>query len=409
MSSTECVLQNARPERPGEFTFTWSIHNYSYGELEEGDCFKSPDFEVEFLGDAKWCLLLFPRGDSVTGFISFGLCNLLNRYEGSNFNFSLSIRKANGQFDEGSETIFKLFTANGYLKFISCVELMQSDRYLVNDTLTLRCRIWKTDVDIPASMNWEAHSRIKVSKLDYTFIINGVSVTNQEFVNDFNKTVDVTEFFTKVTKTNLQVFKKGCLCDGAIQFGLVIEQPKKDYFWKAGVHLIDANGKVAHSARSEHLFESSGQMLEWNFPLISKEVLYHNKLQYMPKNQLKLRCELGFATDNELQTFRITNEVDFESSTIGQESDLQKVWIKNMHQCYENKLFTDFMIRTPASQFPVSRNILSAHSEVFGAMFERDMKETETGIVDIEDLEDDTVSKMLMFCLEKIGISLYHT
>ncbi|KAG8196118.1 hypothetical protein JTE90_007854 [Oedothorax gibbosus] len=285
----------------------------------------------------------------------------------------------------------------GYSKFVSFEELKGSNGYLDNDTLTLRCRMWKTGFDIPTSVKWEAHSRIKVSKLHYTWILKNISVANGVFENEFNKSVDITEYFTEDTDINLQLFKKGNLGECSLQFGIEMTKLKKNYFWIAVVHLMDAGGSVALSAQGEYLFYRSNEKLLWNFPLISKDKICINKKLCLPNNQLTLRCELSFADNNKLETFEFRETNEQESTTMDKQSDLQEVWIKNMQLCYKEGKFGDFIIRTPNRQFLVSRNILSAHSEVFDAMFERDMKERKTGIVDIEDLEDDTVSNVLKY------------
>ncbi|KAG8186212.1 hypothetical protein JTE90_008740 [Oedothorax gibbosus] len=211
MSLTECELRNERPERPGEFTFTWSVQNYSYCTKKETECLLSPDFVVAFLGKTKCYLVLYPRGDKqAPGFVS---CKFRTYAKDSICNFTLAIRMSNGQFKESDENVYDgsedFKNGIGYSKFVRFEELKGSDGYLYNDTFTVRCRMWKTSVDIPASVKWEAYSRIKVSKLDYTWILNDISVANGVFENEFNESVDITEFFTNYKEINLQLFEKG--------------------------------------------------------------------------------------------------------------------------------------------------------------------------------------------------------
>ncbi|KAG8186211.1 hypothetical protein JTE90_008739 [Oedothorax gibbosus] len=102
---------------------------------------------------------------------SVATCYLYRRKAEATFNFTLAIRMYNGQFKETDENVFDGSNYfKGYSKFLSLEELKGSDGYLDNDTLTVRCRMWKTDFDISASVKWGAHSRIKVSKFDYTWI-----------------------------------------------------------------------------------------------------------------------------------------------------------------------------------------------------------------------------------------------
>ncbi|GFY78490.1 speckle-type POZ protein, partial [Trichonephila inaurata madagascariensis] len=70
---------------------------------------------------------------------------------------------------------------------------------------------------------------------------------------------------------------------------------------------------------------------------------------------------------------------------------------ENLGSLYKENLLYDTELKTKTGSFPAHKNILSAHSEVFRKMFASDMKEKSTGCVVIEDLDDDTVHKMLLY------------
>ena len=70
MPSMEGDLKNETHQRPGEFTFTWSIHNFS--DCMPKGCLSSPKFVVGFLGNTRWYLMLYTTGLGVDapGFFS---------------------------------------------------------------------------------------------------------------------------------------------------------------------------------------------------------------------------------------------------------------------------------------------------------------------------------------------------
>ncbi|GIX99919.1 protein roadkill [Caerostris extrusa] len=58
---------------------------------------------------------------------------------------------------------------------------------------------------------------------------------------------------------------------------------------------------------------------------------------------------------------------------------------------------SDVKLKTKTCSFPAHKFILSARSPVFKTMFSSDMRESTCDSVDIRDLEDDTVKRMLRF------------
>ncbi|GFY41895.1 hypothetical protein TNIN_53431 [Trichonephila inaurata madagascariensis] len=74
-------------------------------------------------------------------------------------------------------------------------------------------------------------------------------------------------------------------------------------------------------------------------------------------------------------------------------ADLKKAF-ENV--CAED-ILNDVKFRSPTQTFHAHKVILSARSPVFCAMFTTDMKEKIEGCVDVPDLEDDTVHRMLQY------------
>ncbi|CAL1281791.1 unnamed protein product [Larinioides sclopetarius] len=64
---------------------------------------------------------------------------------------------------------------------------------------------------------------------------------------------------------------------------------------------------------------------------------------------------------------------------------------------YNEKLFTDVVLKTATIAFPAHKIVLCARSSVFRAMLTNDMKEKNTDCIKVEDLEDETVQRLLLF------------
>ncbi|GBL87858.1 hypothetical protein AVEN_274629-1 [Araneus ventricosus] len=69
----------------------------------------------------------------------------------------------------------------------------------------------------------------------------------------------------------------------------------------------------------------------------------------------------------------------------------------NLKSLYDKQFLCDVKLKTSTNVFPAHKIILSASSSVFNAMFSNDMKEKESDCVNIEDLSDDALRRMLLY------------
>ena len=84
---------------------------------------------------------------------------------------------------------------------------------------------------------------------------------------------------------------------------------------------------------------------------------------------------------------------------IAQKEELEK---KEQHctellDSFQEGLFSDVVLRCEGQDFQCHKLLLASQSPVFEAMFRDDMKENQTGIVDIEDIDADVVKEMVNF------------
>lgn len=64
---------------------------------------------------------------------------------------------------------------------------------------------------------------------------------------------------------------------------------------------------------------------------------------------------------------------------------------------YDNGKFSDVTLQAGDVKFPAHKVILASRSQVFDAMFQHDMKESQTNIVHIENIEPAILSDMLQY------------
>ncbi|CAL1281808.1 unnamed protein product [Larinioides sclopetarius] len=64
---------------------------------------------------------------------------------------------------------------------------------------------------------------------------------------------------------------------------------------------------------------------------------------------------------------------------------------------YSDKLLSDVVLKTATKSFSAHRNVLCARSSVFRTMLTNDMDEKVTDCIKVEDLEDETVQRLLLF------------
>ncbi|XP_055941847.1 speckle-type POZ protein B-like [Argiope bruennichi] len=130
--------------------------------------------------------------------------------------------------------------------------------------------------------------------------------------------------------------------------------------------------------------------------------------QYLPNDVFSLSCECVYSSGKVLFEYcgcgMIFPEFENEVVAIRKEQTILKDksqntshLMKDLKSMYEDAICSNAVLRTSTSTFPVHKGILSARSPVFRSMFSSDMKENNSGYVDIDDFEDDIVHRMLLY------------
>ncbi|XP_065207995.1 protein roadkill-like [Planococcus citri] len=154
--------------------------------------------------------------------------------------------------------------------------------------------------------------------------------------------------------------------------------------------ISDENGKVCK-------FVLGTNQDNWGTEiLIRKEDLFNDELSMLPNDTLTIYCGVRFSHADVF----ITN---FSSSF--QADDVLAVPLpvpvsslsEDFGLLFQNRAFADVVLSTNEKRFPVHKAILSARSPVFAAMFKHDKMKDGDHIVEIPDIDEETLEDMLRY------------
>ncbi|GFU07237.1 speckle-type POZ protein A [Nephila pilipes] len=340
------------------FLFTWIIENFSYCWQKKGERIISPSFIVETMERTKWNLWLYPAGESDDEYINL----FLHRLEDSKgscvikieFEFSLiaenesplkSTSVLNSSFGKGSNWGLPKFEKRKIFQ-------LQKRRYLPKDTLTICCKIWSC-TGMKQDGRCVARTRIGIERRSFVWTVKQFSSlgSKMSIVNAFGNTEQIIE---------------------------------REYRFR------------------DCLLRS----LEFPFHLTKKRLI-SKKDFYLPNDELILKCECAFSTENAASEIESTSYgyisslmENVSATAIGDEnkkSGETNTSRETFKYLYTEQLFSDTKLKTRTQTFPAHKCILGVRSPVFRAMFTNDMREKVSECISIEDLEDDTVQRMLLY------------
>ncbi|KAF8771091.1 hypothetical protein HNY73_018545 [Argiope bruennichi] len=222
------------------FTYIWVIENFS--ELTYIDL-DSPTFVVKSIGDTVWYLEI----DEYAGFH----CRIRTR--------DFSLKKS-----DGIDFEFSFLGADGlpliskrsseprlFLNLMNREEfLVRRDEFLQNNTLTVRCRMWKRDRKIPTTDLCYARTKLKTYTESFIWAVEDFSALNSTAAEDFRnvpsgdkKIYPLKPITKKGPFMALILYFKGDF----VYVNFLIEK-SRDYAYSCELSVLDANGKVIVSS-----------------------------------------------------------------------------------------------------------------------------------------------------------------
>ncbi|CAL1295720.1 unnamed protein product [Larinioides sclopetarius] len=384
-------------------TFLWNIQNFPFW-LRKGERIISPTFIDNALENTKWSLRVYPMGEKYENFVSLFLhresdCCGPDTIE---TNYHLAFLDEDGSFlteKSNREGTFMKGTSKGFQKFEERERLIVTEKesFLSGDTLRVQCSIRKKDVscdsqEMPQYLT--ALTVFKVNRVSFIWRIEKFSFHKSGLRNNVKD--NLIEFHLLLN--NGRDFEKKITID-------VISLDKSIKYFSFKTSIMDSEGKKEDCGKYEYFVEDLKKGI-LSAPLFTKK-LEENKNQYLPNNVLSLFCEYDstdgnvlyeLLTDGRISPNRMNVAVKNSKEHVEKEKPQDMpVLVDDLKSMYNNRIFCDTELRTPTQAFQAHKSILSARSPVFMSMFTNDMKERNSGHIDITDLEEVTVRQMLVY------------
>ncbi|KAF8770886.1 TD and POZ domain-containing protein 5 [Argiope bruennichi] len=394
------------------FTVVWRFENFSYyWQKEDGAEINSPEFQVNAITGTKWKLKLFGTTHGFRMEDSIGLCLQREEMDGGPDCLVLDLELA---FIISGRSL--VYTSERFLNNFrkgdnsDAVYAMKDDvlsqmreAFLPQDVLTVRCRMWELDSPVMEEEQCLVRTIIGIER---AFFLGTVENANclvpglKKVVHVSSSSTDKLSFFMTIRLTDEGKF--------FVEIPLRCEYLK---LFTAKVMILDNFGNWRLCGQSVD-WKKSGQTCE--FPLnVLFETLVSDKRLYLPKGAMTLKCEIsfsvvadpdrvetvdyGFDMCQNIQWMASNNENSNSLHIIPRELEFPGTLKSDLVALYKEGALCDAKLCTETEMFLAHKTVLCARSPVFKTMFTSDMRERADECVNIPDLDDDTVRKMLHF------------
>ncbi|GFQ72256.1 TD and POZ domain-containing protein 1 [Trichonephila clavata] len=378
-----------------EYVFNWEIENFSFCWQKKCEEFYSPVFSAESIENTSWRLHLTPKRED--GYVSYYLYRLSKETGPPEIEIYcdlifLNANKSVLREECNFKSICPKGTLFGFHEFIA-----KNDLILPHDTLTVRCKLRSCEkttnvveqfartvirVD-QKSVDWNISEFRKIKPDEKKSI--SIKLTSAEDLLSLDLFLSVGEYTEKIVLVSISSSLK------SIKFVTV------------KLLLKDTEGNTVECGQKEFY---SSEVKNFKFiPLtfVRNKLLRKTDL-YLKDDQLSLCCVCSFTKGiayhgveriicgnfpNRDENTTILSDIVTEEKNTG--------CVKDVKSLYNDLALSDMTLCTETKSYPAHIAILCARSPVFKAMFSSDMKESIRRKVDILDLNDDTVQRMLLY------------
>ncbi|KAF8777726.1 Speckle-type POZ protein-like like protein [Argiope bruennichi] len=398
-----------------ECIFLWFIENYSYCWHKNGGRLISPEFTDDDLEGTVWCLRLYPRGrtdkqpDSINLFLGRSLED--DGPEDFPLKFELALLAADGSplISKEMEFTFKKRIGHGMSNLIRMddVLLRRKAEFLPQDTLSVRCKIWRGEGEIKQVKQIAARTRIGIEEISFLHTVECFSTLESNQV----KTIHITSPLQRGFDLSSSLyFSDGSCCKDKIVMEIA-PTDENQILSKCTVSSVDKSGKLIKCGGTGSRLNTTKNGAQ-KLPLcLTKQDLLDKKSEYLPGDKLSLLCECYFSTGVEFEKIEriwfempsvVLNQLHDECHNKDGYNTSEKLSAcasvsDDLKTIYNNQVYTDMKLKTKMKTFPAHKLVLCARSVVFKAMLSNDMKEHNTNCIEVDDLDDDTVHQLLLF------------
>ncbi|GBN70381.1 TD and POZ domain-containing protein 1 [Araneus ventricosus] len=391
-------------ENRKSFILIWKIKNFSF-------CFDqtfSPVFNVQALLGTKWRLLICPFSSNFKNCVACYIKREQNDFgpDPLELEYELSFLAVDGSVLH-SEKSLKKVNYKGSIDHLSAlhvkrdeVYLLKKDLFIPDDTISICCRMWDTQKLFPQLGRCFAETRIETACKSFVGTTEKFSYVEPKEIYPFCIESSSSENF--LSSMNLHV-----AADGKLNLKIKLTHEKSKCMCRCKIFILDVLGNKVKSGQGEcHDKETHSVSLT-----LPKEHLMENKAYYLPNNVLTIECEIIFPTGKTTENvqdpeygFDYQDIKEFISNAMKTNLCSKEHLTKSvttlkddLNSLFREGILCDTKLRTGTETFPTHKAVLSARSPVFKSMFTTDMAEKASNYVDIDDLDADTVRRMLKF------------
>ncbi|GFU40788.1 hypothetical protein NPIL_407431 [Nephila pilipes] len=388
---------NAAAESEAWLTFFWNIENFSYCWQKKGAYICSPTFVVESTESSNWYFQLYPRGyrnEKFSAYYIISYCNIES--EGNRTEWELAILAEDGSVLARNERGRPTIDANDSFLFRSFAErkdVTKTNREAVlsRDTMSIRFKVWRTDGRTVTPSTFVARTVLSVKTMTFLWDIERFSSLESGHKVPYVNWKGVGANF------NIGVDEENNI--------MILIEPFDRYtkFFTFQSYLIDTNEIRTDCGKREYW---TSQINSYSLPF-TKQICLDEENLYLKNDVLSFYCEYawcdGIASEaienfymgitSSLNRYPIMPTAHLANADVEKMVDLRK----DFECLYVEGILSDVELRTATRTFPAHKAILSSRSPVFLAMFTTDMKEKVQECVDVPDVEDDILCRMLLY------------
>ncbi|GIY45754.1 speckle-type POZ protein B [Caerostris darwini] len=358
-------------EKP-DYSFLWRIENFSMLGLKTGERLSSPEFSVETFDNTKWFVDFYPKGINDEKYFS---CYLRRAEDDSSPDpiivyYKLSIVPGDGTyelFEESGPAEFEGNTTWGHAPFVLRREVFEAkDKFLCDDTLILRCDMWRHCLQKRTAKECVAKTAVKCQSICVVWPIHHFSLLKP----DYTETFVVKDANSQKSLFELKFFFHPVGGSESPRQGVAIHFMKVkrgNVFLSFDVSILNPQKKEAYTLNGCRGFTDAEDTLTLSYKatdeLLAKKDLYSAKDILMLK--LKLKISEGVESSIIESCTYLSPQCCSPSSMVGNEtlSDI-------LESLYESNDLADVKIRSGGETFLAHQLVLSVRSLVFKKMLQ---------------------------------------
>ncbi|GFU42630.1 BTB and MATH domain-containing protein 43 [Nephila pilipes] len=396
-----------------EFTFVWRIENFIYCSHEGRLVLISPEFFPNAMRGTRWTLRLITslfasdvfRTDCSDEYIACYLHRQSVDEGPENFtlNFEIAFLAWNGTILESStvkegEVYFKKNSQSINILIVKESEIFKEKIgiYIPQGNVTVRCRMWKhkkNDLTVRVS----AVSRLCIEHVSFIQRFKKFSNSASSPVETFR--IHPRNREMPMLLVSIMIKNESC-SEGRIAIEMIVVERRDLHAFICKIFLLDKIGNKIQIGIVDTRYDLYNKTVLNAFLIFSKEQVIERKNEYLPNDVLSLKYEFCFASG---VLFREIVQTEYDFHLISKVASTQDDFVisrtlsSDLISLYNNKTLCNVILETETKTFSAHEIVLCARSPVFKSMLTGGLKEAESKHIEIKDLEDETVDKMLYF------------